>query len=64
MMVPLVVLGTMLLIAVIALVVLAVVWATRRSGLLTQPAQSSLDALKQSFARGEVSPEQYQAIKR
>src|SRR5688572_7781477 len=63
MMVPLIVLGIVLLTGVIAAAVVAAVWAARRTGHLGQPAETPLEILKQRYARGAISPEQFETMK-
>lgn len=57
-------LGWALVIALVATVVLAVVWTIRRSGGSTRPAETPLEILKRRFAKGEITPEQFQQMKR
>lgn len=63
-MVPLVILGGLLLLGVIALVAYAVVRATRGSGDSNAPGETSLTILERRYARGEISAEQFETMKR
>ena len=57
-------LGWALLIGVIVAIVLAVAWAVRRPGRSAEPGETPLDILKRRYARGEISPEQFETMKR
>lgn len=49
---------------VIVAVVLLVLWLARRTGTLGPARESPLDILKARFARGEISDEQFEEMKR
>lgn len=57
-------LGWALVIAVLAAVVIAVVWILRRVGGPSRPMDSPLDILKRRYAQGELTPEQFEQMKR
>lgn len=48
--------------AIVALLVIAVVWTIRRSG--RSPAEMPLVILRRRYAQGEISSEQFEAMKR
>lgn len=47
-------------IAVLVVVVLAIVWASRQSGARLTPHESPEEILKKRYARGEIGREEYQ----
>jgi len=57
-------LGWALAIAVIAAIVFAVVWTVRRSNRSAQTRETPLEILKRRFAQGEITSDQFEAMKR
>ena len=57
-------LGWVLVLAVLAAVVVGLVWAGRRAGGASRPPETPLDILKRRYAQGEISAEQFEAMKR
>ena len=56
--------GWALTITLIVGVILAVVWTVRQTSRPTAPTETPLDILKRRLARGEITPEQFETIKR
>ena len=54
--------------AIIAGVIILIVWAVRRSGGMQQPQQKSvstvMETLKERYAKGEITKEEYENIKK
>ena len=63
MMAPLVILGAVVVVGAIALTVIAIARLARHSGQPAQPAETPLAILKRRYAQGEISPEQFEAMK-
>ena len=57
-------LGWALLIGVIVAIVLVIVWVIQRAGRSPQSVETPLDILKRRYARGEISDEQFETMKR
>jgi mono/diheme cytochrome c family protein len=58
------ILGWALVLAVLAAIVVGIVWVVRRASGDSRSLGSPLDILKRRYARGEVSAEQFEAMKR
>lgn len=56
--------GWILTITLIAGVILAIVWTVRQTSRPTAPTETPLDILKRRLARGEITPDQFETIKR
>ncbi len=57
-------LGWILIVGLIVAIILAVVWTVRGAGGTTQQTENPLDILQRRLARGEISPEEFETIKR
>ena len=56
--------GFLLLVGLGAVVAFGVVWLMRRSGSVSPATETPLEALKRRLAQGEVTSEQFDAMKR
>jgi putative membrane protein len=56
--------GWVLVLALLAAVVIAIVWAVRRAKHTAQSAEKPLDILKRRYAYGEIPAEQFETMKR
>ena len=56
--------GFVLLVGLAAVVALGVIWLMRRSGGVSPATETPLEVLKRRLAQGEVTPEQFNAMKR
>lgn len=63
MMAPLVIVGAVVVIGAVALTVIAIARLARPSGQPAQSAETPLAILKRRLAQGEISPEQFEAMK-
>lgn len=59
-----VLLGWAWVLALIVLIVITFVWTLRRASRPALNPEAPMEILKRRFARGEVSPEQFEAMKR
>jgi len=57
-------LGWAWVLALLVLIVIAFVWSMRRASRPAPNTESPFDILKRRYARGEISPEQFEAMKR
>ena len=64
MMAPWWLLGWALVISIIAAIALVVVWAVRRSSRSVRTRETPLEILKRRFAQGEITPDQFETMKR
>ncbi len=56
--------GFVLLVGLAAVVALVVIWLVRRSGGVNPATETPLEVLKRRLAQGEVTPEEFSAMKR
>ena len=63
MMAPLLILGAVVVIGAVALTVMAIARLARDSGPSAQASETPLAILKRRYAQGEISPEQFEAMK-